>query len=101
QRKFHPWEGGEGKASGQYVYSKIALAKKALRAGDATAAIDHLHAAQAYPQSLGEGKLHGAQENDIFFWLGCALTQLGNPDAIHAFQQATIGPDKPAPAMFY
>jgi len=101
QRKFHPWEGGEGKASGQYVYSKIALAKKALHSGNAAAAIDYLRAAQVYPQSLGEGKLHGAQENDIFFWLGRALTQLGDPDAIHAFRQATIGLDQPAAAIFY
>src|SRR5699024_2840244 len=30
KRKFHPWEGGEGKVSGQYIFAKTALAKKAL-----------------------------------------------------------------------
>src|SRR5690606_13545720 len=101
QRQFHPWEGGERKASGQYVYSRIALAKKALLAGNIAAATDHLHAARIYPPSLGEGKLHGTQENDIFFWLGHAMAQSGNAEAIHAFRQATIGLDEPTAAVFY
>ena len=29
-RKFHPWEGGEGKISGQYIICRIELAKKAI-----------------------------------------------------------------------
>ena len=28
QHKFHPWEGGEGKVTGQYLFSQIELAKK-------------------------------------------------------------------------
>ena len=29
KRKFHPWEGGEGKVTGQYLFSHIEIAKKA------------------------------------------------------------------------
>ena len=29
-RNFHPWEGGEGKVSGQYIITCVGLAKKAL-----------------------------------------------------------------------
>ena len=32
-RKFHPWEGGEGKVTGQYVVSLIELAKQVLTLG--------------------------------------------------------------------
>ncbi len=102
QRKFHPWEGGEGKASGQYVFSKVALAKAALHAGDPLAAIAHLQEAQAYPDNLGEGKLHGAQENDVHYWLGRAHAQQGNQQAARAaFEAATVGLDQPAAALFY
>ena len=33
--------------------------------------------AQVYPHNLGEGKLHGAQENHIFYYLGCAYAGAG------------------------
>ncbi len=32
QRTFHPWEGGEGKVSGQYIYSLVEMAKKEIHA---------------------------------------------------------------------
>jgi len=39
--------------------------------GEYDIAIDLLSKAQVYPENLGEGKLPGAQENDIF--IGCAV----------------------------
>jgi tetratricopeptide (TPR) repeat protein len=101
-RKFHPWEGGEGKASGQYVYSLVQLAKQAIQANEFEKSIAYLQQAQTYPHNLGEGKLFGAQENDIFYWLGCA--HLGLNDAALAdanFQKATKGSTTLAVAMFY
>lgn len=101
QRHFHPWEGGEGKSAGQYLYSKIALAKQLLT-DDPRGAIRHLHEARVYPANLGEGKLHGAQENDVFYWLGRAYAASGDEEeARKAFEQATIGLDEPAAALFY
>jgi hypothetical protein len=32
-------------------------------------AINHLKATESYPHNLGEGKLYGARENDIHYWL--------------------------------
>lgn len=102
KRQFHPWEGGEGKASGQYVYSLIQLAKKYINTGGFDEAINLLGEAQHYPHNLGEGKLFGAQENDVFYWLGCAYEGLNNLEISRAyFLKATVGLDEPSAAMFY
>jgi len=101
-RQFHPWEGGEGKVSGQYRYSLVQLAKKAIADGSYEQVITFLEQAQHYPVNLGEGKLFGAQENDIFYWLGCAYQGLKQTDlANNYFIKATIGLDEPSAAMFY
>lgn len=101
-RRFHPWEGGEGKVSGQYVYSLIELAKQSIQKGAFEKAIRLLEQAQVYPHNLGEGKLYGAQENDIFYWLGIAYESLHQPEKAKAcFRVATIGSGEPGAAMFY
>jgi len=101
-RQFHPWEGGEGKASGQYIYSLTELAKLHIAAGQYAPAIAQLEQAQVYTHNLGEGKLPGAQENDIFYWLGTAYAGLGEAEkAAHYWQKATIGHSEPSAAMFY
>lgn len=102
RRQFHPWEGGEGKASGQYIYSLTELAKAHLANQEFSEAISLLERAQVYPHNLGEGKLYGAQENDILYWLGCAWLGKGDAEkATQYFTQATIGLDEPSAAMFY
>lgn len=101
-RKFHPWEGGEGKVSGQYIYSLVQLAKELITSKQYKKAIELLEQAQYYPHNLGEGKLFGAQENDIFYWLGCAFEGLQQQEtATEYFRKATVGLDQPAAAMFY
>ncbi|OCX52338.1 DUF5107 domain-containing protein [Mucilaginibacter sp. PPCGB 2223] len=101
-RRFHPWEGGEGKVSAQYLFSLTELAKQAIANGDYNTAIELLTRAQTYPENLGEGKLPGAQENDIFYWMGCAYQQLGQNDgAILYWQKASSGLSEPSAAMFY
>lgn len=101
-RKFHPWEGGEGRVSGQYIYSLVELAKADISHADYDAAIIKLNQAQEYPHSLGEGKLPGAQENDIFYWLGCAYDGLGDTEnALFYWTEATRGLSEPSAAMFY
>lgn len=102
QHKFHPWEGGEGKASGQYVYSLVELAKEKIQSEFYNEAITLLNDAQTYPHNLGEGKLYGAQENDIFYWLGCAYEGLKDQkNANDCFDKTTKGLDEPSAAMFY
>lgn len=101
-RKFHPWEGGEGKVSGQYIFALTEIAKKKISAGDFKEAIKLLERAQIYPENLGEGKLPGAQENDLFYWLGCAYEGLNSEiEAKQFWEKATIGLDEPGIALFY
>ncbi|MBB6273855.1 tetratricopeptide (TPR) repeat protein [Pedobacter cryoconitis] len=101
-RQFHPWEGGEGKVSGQYIYSLVQLAKELITDAQYEKAIELLEQVQYYPHNLGEGKLFGAQENDIFYWLGCAFEGLKQEEnATVYFRKATVGLDQPSAAMFY
>jgi len=101
-RKFHPWEGGEGKVTGQYVFSLTEMAKKAIRGKEYENAVDLLTKAQTYPENLGEGKLYGAQENAIFYWLGDAYSDLGETEkACQCWEMASSGISEPVPAIFY
>ncbi|WP_308635730.1 DUF5107 domain-containing protein [Paenibacillus silvisoli] len=101
-RQFHPWEGGEGKATGQYVLAHVELAKKSLVEARYEAAVELLSRALVYPINLGEGKLQGAQENNIYYFLGLAYEGLGSAiDAEKAFLTASEGLDEPASAMYY
>ena len=102
QRRFHPWEGGEGKVTSQYRISLTLLAKDAMAAGDWAKAKDLLIQAQTYPHNLGEGKLEGQKDNDLHYYLGLVERHLGNEEAARAeFRQATIGPDEVKGAMYY
>jgi tetratricopeptide (TPR) repeat protein len=101
-RKFHPWEGGEGKVSGQYLYSLVEMAKEDLQNKQFEPALKKLEQVQKYPHNLGEGKLPGAEENDIFYWLGCVYECMNESQkANYYWQKATIGSTEPSAAMFY
>ncbi|MDB5052737.1 MAG: Tetratricopeptide 2 repeat protein, partial [Bacilli bacterium] len=101
-RKFHPWEGGEGKVSSQYVLCHVELAKKFLLAEDYAQASVMLEQAKRYPENIGEGKLTGAQENHINYYLGLAYAGLGKEEqAKHALELGSQGLDEPTSAMFY
>ena len=100
--QFHPWEGGEGKVSGQYQLCRLELAKKALVAKDYDTAVSLLEECLVYPHHLGEGRLYGAQENDFYYFLGCAYAAKGMADkAKECWEEATKGPLEPAAAMYY
>jgi tetratricopeptide (TPR) repeat protein len=100
--QFHPWEGGEGKVSGQYIYSLIGQAKEHLRQNEFSEAINCLQRAQFYPVNLGEGKLPGIQENELYYWMGCAYDGLCDSEQAAAnWQIATVGTAVPTDAFFY
>lgn len=102
KRKFHPWEGGEGKVTGQYLTCRLELAKIAMKGSRYEEAIELLKQATNYPPNLGEGKLAGAEENDIYYLLGCAYIGLkDNEKAIESFRKATVGSVEPSIAFFY
>ncbi|WP_239618630.1 DUF5107 domain-containing protein [Cohnella mopanensis] len=101
-RKFHPWEGGEGKATGQYVLAHVELAKENIQDENYQQAIDNLNQSLVYPENLGEGKLTGAQENNIYYYLGCAYEGLSlSEHAARAFKTASQGLEEPTSAMYY
>jgi tetratricopeptide (TPR) repeat protein len=102
ERKFHPWEGGEGKVVSQYLLCHIELAKQAINAGSYEEALDLLTAATGYPHNLGEGKLPGTPENDIHYLQGLVLCKQGKADqAISLFHKAMQGVAEPVQAIFY
>lgn len=102
-RQFHPWEGGEGKIPKQYINALVELAKQAIAASDYEKAIDLLtRAAGSYPWNLGEGKLLGAQENHIYYYLGIAYEKSGCTEkAQECYEKASTGISEPVGAMYY
>ncbi|QVJ80559.1 Tetratricopeptide repeat-containing protein [Prevotella sp. khp1] len=88
-RIFHPWEGGEGKVSGQYQMCRLEIAKQLLQKYPKDArAKQLLEECLVFPHHLGEGKLYGSQDNDFLYFLG-------------RYQEGTAGPTEPAAAMYY
>ena len=99
---FHPWEGGEGKVTGQYVACLVEQARLMIARGSFGEAIGLLERAQTYPTNLGEGKLYGAQEHHIFYYLGRAYAGLGDADRSRAcFERAASGAAEPASPRYY
>ena len=92
---FHPWEGGEGKIPAQYRISLMNMAKSA----DKEKAIDLLTKALVYPHNLGEGKLIGNLDNDIYYMLGCIYDD--QDKAKEAFTLAARGDGELSSAMYY
>ena len=101
-RHFHAWEGGEGKVTTQYAVALTQLARKALAKGDAAQAKALLQRALVFPHNLGEGKLEGAKDNNIYYYLGLAERMLGNEAAAIAnLERAAVGDEEPAGMMYY
>ncbi|MBI9019278.1 MAG: DUF5107 domain-containing protein [Phycisphaerae bacterium] len=102
QRIFHPWEGGEGKVTGAYVFALTELAKQCLEQGRFNEAIAYLKKIEKYPENLGEGKLHGRRENDIYYYLGLAYEGLADTKkASELFSKATQGGNELGDVMYY
>jgi tetratricopeptide (TPR) repeat protein len=101
-RQFHPWEGGEGKVPAQYMLGLTQRARTSIEEGRPESAIEFLNRALHWPDSLGEGKLHGIQENNIHYWLGVAYQQLGDAaEATAWFERASRGLAEPTSAQYY
>ncbi|HUQ64537.1 MAG TPA: DUF5107 domain-containing protein [Flavitalea sp.] len=102
ERKFHPWEGGEGKTVAQFLIGHTELAKQAILEKRYTDAIMLLQATDKYPDYLGEGKLPGVQDNDINYLKGLAYEGIcDHSTAKHQFTLATTGISEPVQAIFY
>ncbi|MFW0767535.1 DUF5107 domain-containing protein [Trabulsiella odontotermitis] len=112
EREFHPWEGGEGKVTGQYLLNQQHRALTAITAGQYSEAQGLLTAALRYPHNLGEGRLPGQTDNDIWYLLGYCAAKLGNHEQAQAhYRQASRGDsslnagryynDQPADYLFW
>ncbi len=101
-RKFHPWEGGEGKVTTQYTLALLEMAKEALEEKKYVRSEELLRKALVYPENLGEGKLEGTKDNHLYYHLGLALEGQGKiAEAQECYRRATVGTDEPAGAMYY
>jgi tetratricopeptide (TPR) repeat protein len=101
-RHFHPWEGGEGKVTTQYAIALTELGKKALQHGEPEKAIELFQKALVFPHNLGEGKLEGAKDNNIYYYLGIAYRQTGDETkALECLTRAALGDEEPSSAMYY
>ena len=93
---FHPWEGGEGKIPAQYRISLINMAKAQ---EDKAKSTELLEKALVYPYNLGEGKLIGNLDNDIYYMLGCLYDD--EEKKAQAFKLAARGDFALSSAMYY
>jgi tetratricopeptide (TPR) repeat protein len=101
-RKFHPWEGGEGKVTGQYILCRVELAKKAIKENRYSEAVALLKETEFYPHNLGEGKLSNAEENEVDYYKGIAYQKLGNDaESTKYLMKATQGSTEPQQAFYY
>ncbi len=99
---FRPWEGAEGRISGQYKIALTALARETMQQNDYERAEQLLNQALQYPENLGEGRLEGTKDNDIYYELGVVQEHLNRQDeAQKYFELAQIGDNEPAGAMYY
>ncbi|MCH5210841.1 MAG: DUF5107 domain-containing protein [Oscillospiraceae bacterium] len=92
---FHPWEGGEGKIPAQYRIALMNMAKTR----DKEKAIELLEKALVYPYNLGEGKLIGNLDNDIYYMLGNLYDSEAKKN--EAFKLAARGEFELTSAMYY
>lgn len=101
-RKFHPWEGGEGKVTAQYTIALLEMARQALGQKNFGKAEELLRRALVYPENLGEGKLEGTKDNHLYYHLALALEAQGRKEeAVQCYEKASVGTDEPAGAMYY
>ena len=102
KRRFHPWEGGEGKIVAQYKIALIGMAENNIKLGQLQEARQNLENALIYPENLGEGKLEGTKDNNICYMLGLVCDKLNQKEeAQNYYRMATAGAEEVAGVMYY
>ncbi len=101
-RRFHPWEGGEGRASRQYALALGELGRAATEKGDLERAESLLKQALTVPENLGEGKLPNAQDNIVHYYLGCLMEKAGRRNEAEIWwEKAGAGLEEPSEMLYY
>lgn len=76
-KRFHPWEGGEGQVLRQFSFACIKLGEMELKKNNPKKAFLYFEKAENTPDNLGE-KYHPLQAKaNIYYWKGLALKALG------------------------
>ncbi|TAH72756.1 MAG: DUF5107 domain-containing protein [Anaerolineaceae bacterium] len=100
--EFRPWEGAEGKIPQQYKTALLEMAKEKISLAKYEKAEELLETALIYPENLGEGKLEGTKDNNIYYYLGKIKKVLGKADeAKKCFELAELGDSDPSGFMYY
>ncbi|MEM0965844.1 MAG: DUF5107 domain-containing protein [Verrucomicrobiota bacterium] len=88
-RRFHPWEGGEGKVLKQFTRAHLLLGQLALEERNGSKALEHFESAMEAPQSLGEAYHLLQSKADVNYWKGKALRMLAREEeAQEHFQES-------------
>ena len=88
-RRFHPWEGGEGKVLRQFTLAMIGLGNEQLDGGNPEAALEHFSQALDTPENLGEAYHLHQTRADVNYWMGIAYQKLGRAEeAQEAFRKS-------------
>ncbi len=99
---FQTWEGAEGKITTQFKTALFALALEALEKEDPKGAEELLLKALSYPKNLGEGRLEGTKDNNLYYTLALAYEMEGEEKkAAECYEKATLGAMEPAGMMYY
>ena len=100
KRHFHPWEGGEGKITGQYILNLQLQAFNYFAQADIKQAQHALQSALHFPENLGEGRLIVQTDNDLYFLLAlCA--ECNNEDTSELLDRALIGNQEVTAKRYY
>ncbi|AWB66200.1 DUF5107 domain-containing protein [Saccharobesus litoralis] len=83
-RRFHPWEGGEGKVLKQYTTAHLLCGQKALAKGDAARALSFFTSAMQPQENLGEAYHLLQAKADVTYWQGKAYQALGQEEQARA-----------------
>lgn len=98
---FHPWEGGEGKITAQYKEALMGLAYECIKNSDYEQADEYLNRALTYPKNLGEGKLYGTLDNDIYYLLGMTYEKIDFIKSTEYYTLAARGSGDLSSAVYY
>jgi len=101
-RRFHPWEGGEGKVTRQYVLARVEIAKRLKSSGRFVEARVTLERALKVPDNLGEGVLPGTPFCQVHYELGQCARALGDDSRADAeWEKAASGDQELGGARYY
>ncbi|WOO43581.1 DUF5107 domain-containing protein [Rubellicoccus peritrichatus] len=88
ERRFHPWEGGEGKVLAQYTDACLRLGKQALETTPEKA-LDFFGKAMDTPENLGEAYHLLQAKADVNYWKGMALKKLNRHEEARSHFEAS------------